>query len=345
MIQTEAKQNKISYEELKNTAPVGMEPRRGGRKPLNLGKVLLFFLAVMAVFLVFGSLVQYYLGMAGVVITELMFLAASLLFVYFRKEDFKKVFPLQMPSILALGGTAVLWLGSFLSVTVVNLILAYFFPAGVYGESGATTAVIQSIPWAVSFLIVAVLPAVCEEALHRGVIQYGAQNSIRSPWLLVLLMGVLFGCFHLSLWKFLPTAMLGAMMSYILLKTENMIYSCFFHFLHNGMQMLMLLAVPGLLIQSVIPASAAGKDLFDVSAARILPLSIGLYLCLAALVPFLLYLGNWMLQRARAGKRMAFFPAGKEKKYFWSILIPTFLLLLAGTLVLLSGVRGIMELY
>ena len=86
----------------------------------------------------------------------------------------------------------------------------------------------------------------------------------------------------------------------------------------------MLLAVPGLLIQSVIPASAAGKDLFDVSAARILPLSIGLYLCLAALVPFLLYLGNWMLQRARAGKRMAFFSGGKGEKIFLVYFNPDF---------------------
>ena len=181
----------------------------------------------MAVFVFFGSYIQYRLGMGGVVITELMFLAASILFVRLQENTpLRQVFPLHRPKGLALGSTAVLWAAAYLSMIIVNLILAYFYPAGVLGSGNSVNLVITSIPWGIAFLVVAVLPAVCEEALHRGVIQLRRSRILSAnPWLIVLLMGLLFGAFHVSIWKFLPTAMLGAAMSYLLLRTGNMVYS------------------------------------------------------------------------------------------------------------------------
>ena len=337
----EENKRQISYEELKFTAPIGLEPVRP-KKPAGLGRVLLFFLIVMAGFLVFGSLLQYYLGMGGVVLTELLFLVASLLFVRTQKEDFRRVFPVRKPKLLALGGTAVLWLGSYLLIMVVTLIQAYFFPAVIYGESGAINTTVQSIPWGISFLIVAVVPAICEEAMHRGVIQYGVQNTLGKTWQIVLVMGIFFGCFHLSLWKFLPTAVMGAVMSYILLKTGNMVYSSFLHFLHNGLQMLLLLSVPGTVLQTEISLTA-WEDYAP--AVRLLPLSIGIYLCIAALVPYLFYLGNWMLKRAACGHKLPFFPKGKESVYFRRILILMAVLLAAGGTVLSAGVLGLIAVY
>ena len=335
----------ISYENLKYTAPLGMEPvPEKKRKPAGMGSVLLFFLIVMAVFLVLGSAAQYFLGMAGLVITELLFLAASVLFVALRRLDPRQVFPLGKPRLWALGGTAVLWLAGYLSMMVVTLILAYFFPAGVYGESGATNTVIQSIPWGLSFLVVAVLPAICEEALHRGVIQYGVRNSLTKTWQIVLLMGALFGVFHVSLWKFLPTAMLGALMSYILLKTGNMFYSSFFHFFHNGIQMLLMLALPAAALLPGIPLAAPAEEMYAY-IKEVLPLSIGIYLCISALAPYLFYLGNWMLNRACAWGKQAFFPRGKERTCFLGILLPTIGLLLAGSLVLVTGALDLMRAY
>lgn len=327
----------IPYEFLKNTAPYGLEKRKTPSK-LALWKVLVFFAAVMAVFLFLGSYIQYRLGMAGVAVTELMFLAAAVLFALSQKADLRQVFPVRRPKLLLIGAASVLWAASYLSVIIVNLIMAYFFPAGILGTGNSTNAVISSIPWGAAFLITAVLPAVCEEALHRGVIQYGVQNTLKKSWMIVLLMGLLFGVFHVSLWKFLPTAVLGAAMSYLLLRTGNMLYSSYFHFLHNAVQMLLLLPA----------ASAAGtvfasetQDFLYQSVRRILPVSIGLYLCIGAVIPFLLYLSHWMMIRAEMGVRIRFIPWGPAgKKILRWILIPTILFLAAGLLILMCGIGG-----
>ena len=91
----------IPYDTIKNTAPYGLEKMKEPSK-LNLWKVLVFFAALMAVFVFFGSYIQYRLGMGGVVITELMFLAASILFVRLQKIPLRQVFPLHRPKGLAL---------------------------------------------------------------------------------------------------------------------------------------------------------------------------------------------------------------------------------------------------
>lgn len=338
---------RISYEMLKNTAPYGLEnphKRRDSGK-LTLWKVLCFFAVVMAVFIFVGGLAQYYLGMAGVVITELMFLAASVLFVYLQKASFREVFPIRRPRMLLIGATAVLWLASYLAMIIVNLIVAYFFPAEFYGASNSTNTLIASIPWGLAFLVIAILPAVCEEALHRGVIQFGVHNTIRKPWMIVLLMGLLFGVFHLSPTKFLPTALLGAAMSYLLLRTGNMVYSSFFHFLHNGIQMLILLPsfLPGAAV-SGIHFSYAMEDVVYNSLRPLLSTSIGLYLCFGASIPFLLYLSHWMIVKSEIGGRISFLPWGKagKKTLFW-ILFPTFLILAVGLIVLFNGTASLIQ--
>ncbi len=104
--------------------------------------------------------------------------------------------------------------------------------------SGGLDDVIYSVPFWVSIIVVAVLPAICEEAVHRGVIIH-TMYRIRKEWLVVLIMGIYFGLFHANPLRFLPTAILGAAMSYIMLETENMVYSSAFHMVNNLLPMLL----------------------------------------------------------------------------------------------------------
>ena len=62
---------------------------------------------------------------------------------------------------------------------------------------------------------------------------------IRKEWLVVLIMGIYFGLFHANPLRFLPTAILGAVMSYIMLETENMVYSSAFHMINNLLPMVL----------------------------------------------------------------------------------------------------------
>ena len=110
-------------------------------------------------------------------------------------------------------------------ITLVVMLVQYrLFPVQMTQISGGMNQVIFSVPFLLSFLIVAMLPAICEEAVHRGVILH-TMYSVRREWMVVLIMGIYFGLFHSDPLRFLPTAILGALMSYIMLETENMVYS------------------------------------------------------------------------------------------------------------------------
>ena len=163
--------------------------------------------------------------------------------------------------------------------------------------------------------------------MHRGVIQCGIQNSIHSKWAVVLIMGLLFGAFHLSPVKFLGTGILGAVMSWILLSTDSMVYSSFFHFFHNGLQLVLLMILPGVLETSFFGASAFQDDLMKMGSA--LPVyALGLYMAIfGTAVPILIYVGNWLIRKSLAPVKPAFLPKGKEKITGWeSPLLPETLL-------------------
>ena len=75
-----------------------------------------------------------------------------------------------------------------------------------------------------TLLLVGLTPALCEESLFRGAILRGF--SARLPRLTsAVLTGVLFGLFHLDLWRLLPTAILGVGLSLIALETGSIVPS------------------------------------------------------------------------------------------------------------------------
>src|SRR5690606_35829883 len=87
--------------------------------------------------------------------------------------------------------------------------------------------------------VFAVMPAICEEALHRGFIQ-STMRSIRFDWVIVLIMGFIFGVFHLDPVRFLGTAILGAVLSYVMVKTRNIFYPSFLHMINNAIPVILM---------------------------------------------------------------------------------------------------------
>lgn len=81
-------------------------------------------------------------------------------------------------------------------------------------------------------LVVAIMPAICEETLQRGAI-LSHLRSLKKEWLIILIMGILFGLFHLSALRFLSTAILGALLSYLMIKKNNLVLPMLMHLVNN----------------------------------------------------------------------------------------------------------------
>jgi membrane protease YdiL (CAAX protease family) len=97
--------------------------------------------------------------------------------------------------------------------------------------SEGLTDVLYSVSAPLVVFIACVMPAVCEEMINRGVILYTMGNLKERHQILIV--GLLFGVFHLSLYRFIPTAMLGVALTYIMVRTKNILMPVLYHLINN----------------------------------------------------------------------------------------------------------------
>ncbi len=260
---------------------------------------LVWFAVVIAVMIFGMAPVQMTFGMAGVAITEVVLLILAVLPVFFLKWKGKEVFPFRRASGKQIIGTILIWLGAYLFVMLSTMVIAYFFPEELFGTSSALGTIFNSINPVVAFLIIAVMPAFCEEMLHRGLIRYTFKN-VKNKWIVVTAMGIIFGIFHLDFVRFIPTAVLGAALTYVMLETDNILLPMLIHFINNSIS-----AFATLSGSDAVTEEAVDLAVNQMSGST---LAMGSYCILAVAVPFLLLFGGALL---RAGKRTI--PAPQEE--------------------------------
>lgn len=308
------------------------------RRPLKPWHGVVFFILIMTAFFLLCVPMQMYWGMAGLAGTELLILVMALVFTKVMGFPFRTLFPVKMPSILPVIGTILIWFSSYLLDMVFILIQYRLFPMKMEELNSGMSNMMTSIPFLLSVFLIAVMPAVCEEAVHRGVIIH-TLYPIRRKWLVVVIMGIYFGLFHTDPLRFLPTAVMGAALSYIMLETENMVYPSLFHFVNNFFPILMqYLLLWGTSSNPMMEdAQQIGEELLDQSGLQVPIATIGIYMIFAAAAPFGLYLGNYLLHHQK-GKTRNFLPQAKKWATVCKIALPSILLLGFGMMLTVLGV-------
>lgn len=87
--------------------------------------------------------------------------------------------------------------------------------------------------WAI-LLLLAVSPGICEEILCRGVFQSQVSRPGRAVRTVVLV-ALYFGLLHLSLYRIIPTALVGVVLAIVRLRTGSIFPCILFHILYNAM--------------------------------------------------------------------------------------------------------------
>lgn len=298
----------------------------------------MFFILIMTAFFLLCVPMQMYWGIAGLAGTELLLLVMALVFAKVMGFPLRTLFPVKKPSILPVIGTILIWFSSYLLDMVLILIQYRLFPMKMEQLNSGLSGIMTSVPFILSVFLIAVMPAVCEEAVHRGVIIH-TLYTIRKKWLVVVIMGIYFGLFHTDPLRFLPTAVMGAALSYIMLETENMVYPSLFHFVNNFYPILMqyLLLWRTSSNPMLEDAQQIGEELLDQSGLQVPIAAIGIYMIFAAAAPFGLYLGNYLLHYQK-GKPRKFLPQDKKWTTICKIALPSILLLGFGMILIVLGV-------
>ncbi len=281
------------------------------RKPLKPIHGILMFLVVIILMIFVAAPIQYFWGMLGLALTELLLLGIALAGALVFRQRLREVFPIHRPRLKPVFATLLTWGGCYLTVLFSTLILIYLFPEGFLDVSDSMNSIFSTTPLPVTFFIVAVMPAICEEAVHRGFIQYTFRN-VRSSFVVILCIGIIFGIFHMDPYRFLPTALLGMGLAYLMLRTRNMLYPALFHFLNNTLS---VIASSGSSTTPDLPESFY--------TGPMMMMSIGVYLIFAAAAPFLFLGAHCLLRRP-----------GEPKK---SLVLPAILISLLAGLMIIAG--------
>ena len=204
-----------------------------GTMPSVSDGVILYALGLVLLIYV-GSYIQLKLKMTGIVLTQVMIISLPLLFAYYIKSDFKKVFSLKLPKIKHLFGAACLWFGTYLLAMVITNIIMYYFPQNQEIVEGLNNALFIKNNLLLNLLIVAAMPAICEEIFFRGFILTSFKNNKKSYRGAIIFSGILFGLMHMDFIRVVPTSILGIAFAYAVCKTNSIAVSMFMHFLNNG---------------------------------------------------------------------------------------------------------------
>jgi sodium transport system permease protein len=221
---------------------------RPGRTPDPQAAV--FFVAGVAVlFFWLGITLQIRLGERGLLASEwLLLFVPALLFVRLGGFDLRATLSLRRPSGAGVAGALLLVAGATPLAWGIGWLQTFFLPIPWELLEGLEKLVTAETPGRLVWLLLllAVTPAFCEEAVFRGVLLGGTRAL--APWRVVLLNGLVFGAFHLSFGtaiRFLPTAWLGIVISWAVLRTGSIWVGSLMHLLNNG-TIVLLASVPAL---------------------------------------------------------------------------------------------------
>jgi membrane protease YdiL (CAAX protease family) len=188
------------------------------------------------------------------------------------------------------------------------------------------TNLFYSLPGVIAFFIVAVMPAVCEELLHRGIILH-TFKGIQSKWIIVFSMAFIFGVFHLDPYRFLGTAILGGFITYIAVETENLLLPMLYHFVNNAISFLSSLATPTEEVAEAAETLTSASDVMMLYA-------VGTYLFLSAGAVLVLRGGAALVQKKLSPEATDEERASRKNKTILSWVI-------AGALALVLLVTGL----
>jgi membrane protease YdiL (CAAX protease family) len=96
----------------------------------------------------------------------------------------------------------------------------------------------------INVIIIAILPAICEELCFRGALQRILIHCTKNPWIGIVITSILFSALHLQFQGFLPRMFLGIVLGALYWYSGSLWTSILAHFVNNGVQVIVVSFAP-----------------------------------------------------------------------------------------------------
>jgi len=184
-----------------------------------------------------GGYLQLKYPIGGLLISQwFLIVLPVLLFTWFFKLKFKKVFFLKKFSISELLAAVLLAISGFGIATMIGGVESILFPEAYKSLDSAFKPFMDALseyPLIFQYFVMGVTAGVCEEFLFRGVFLSSLKNRM-PKWSAIIIVAVVFGLFHMHLLRLPHTILLGILLTYLVYRTESLYLSIIAHFLINS---------------------------------------------------------------------------------------------------------------
>jgi len=125
---------------------------------------------------------------------------------------------------------------------VIGIQKLYPLQDGMHTEMQSMERLLASAPYVwLPFLLMAVLPALCEELAFRGFILSGLRH-LGHKWWAIALSAVFFGMAHTVIQQSIAATALGLVIGYVAVQTTSLVPGILFHASYNGIMLALALA-------------------------------------------------------------------------------------------------------
>jgi sodium transport system permease protein len=196
---------------------------------------------VLVLIFYIGSMVQQRTLLSGLVLTEYVLILLPVLFLlWYVRIDLRSALSLRPISWTHFTGLLLAGPGAMILVIELGvwhnkvLPLPDEFQEAFLRlfEGGSTPGGILTL-----LLVIALSPAICEEVLFRGAILSALRPKL-PVWACILVIGLMFGVFHLSIHRLIPTGLLGILLTYLVLRSGSLFSGILIHLIVNGIAVL-----------------------------------------------------------------------------------------------------------
>lgn len=211
--------------------------KKGGVPSIGEGLLVLIIALLLLVYL--GGLLSVHNMVVGVIVPQIFIGILPIVLCWYTKSDAKKVFKLSMPKGCHLLASVCMWLGAGSGALLIGNLLNVWFPSDSESLNDEYMAILDGLPFGCAILLMAALPAICEEIMYRGLLLAAFRKNMNVVKAIVIV-SFLFGMSHLSVIKFIPTMLLGIALAYAVEKSGSIVSSAIIHLLNNGFSVFVL---------------------------------------------------------------------------------------------------------
>ena len=129
----------------------------------------------------------------------------------------------------------------------------------------------------VNVLLMALLPAIGEELIFRGILQRSIQTHSKNHHLAIWVAAFFFSALHFQFYGFLPRMILGAFFGYLMVWTNSLWAPILAHFLNNSMALIIAYYFGAASLDNEIDNLGSTMDTLWVSAISLVVFSYFIY--------------------------------------------------------------------